>query len=343
MSKSYDVIVATYNGEKFVIEQIESIRNQTIKPRMIYIRDDMSTDNTLDILKLKYGSNDKIEFVLSDKNVGYIKNFELLSNYACADYVFFSDQDDVWLPNKAELFLSRFNEDNQALVVFSDAYITDEKLVELGGLWDNIKFKVDRDLSREENLSRILKSNYVTGATMAIKKGFLQKILPFNSRVNHDHYIASMALVHNGLSYIPNKLIKYRQHAGNLIGVQSKIDRKRYIYRLLEHFKISKIRRNVYTRYNFYLARSNLLKSIKLEQRKLGGVELFLDYDNFIRVKDFVYSGRLGTEYFLDTQDSNSCLKTLYTYISYQGIVAVFIDIYDFLFFRFLLIKDRDE
>lgn len=213
---SYDVILAAYNGEKYIQEQIESILRQTIKPNKIIVRDDCSTDKTLDIL-LEYSKNTDIPFlVIADgTNLGYIKNFEAMIEYTTSDFVFFSDQDDLWINNKAEVLLGALQRNATTNVVFSDAYLVNDEKKNIGSLWNSIGFSQSEEII---SLQRQLTNNIVTGATMAVRRNFLISTLPFPANVPHDYWIATNACATDGLFPVKDKLICYRQHAGNQIG-----------------------------------------------------------------------------------------------------------------------------
>lgn len=210
---NYDVVLAVYNGEKYLRQQFESIMNQTLKPEKIYIRDDGSTDSSLDIIDdlNKIGT---VEVLDANVNVGYIKNFEILSKACRSDIVFFCDQDDYWAPSKAETIIKRFNEHSQVNAVFSDAYVVNEKLEELFKLSD-INGLSEASLS----VRKILQRNFVTGATLAVRRNFLHEHLPFDKNIPHDYYLAMAALLDGTLYFEPQCLIKYRQHESNVIGV----------------------------------------------------------------------------------------------------------------------------
>ena len=113
-----DVLMTTYNGEKYLKEQIESILNQTYKNINLIISDDCSTDNTRDILK-EYQDLENIKIYYQDKNLGYVANFEFLLKHVESDIYMLSDQDDVWMPNKIEETFKKLEEDNADLV-FTD-------------------------------------------------------------------------------------------------------------------------------------------------------------------------------------------------------------------------------
>ena len=102
MKEKIDVLLATYNGEKYLKEQIDSILNQTYQNIHLIISDDCSKDETQKILKEYKEKDDRITVYIQEQNLGYIKNFEFLLEKVESDYYMLSDQDDVWLPEKIE-------------------------------------------------------------------------------------------------------------------------------------------------------------------------------------------------------------------------------------------------
>ena len=111
-----NIVLSTYNGAKFLAEQIESIQKQTFTDWQLLIRDDGSTDETPQIIKQFVAADKRIKFINADKreNFGVIKNFFTLVKFEAADYYFFSDQDDVWLPNKMATMLDEAAKHDQA-------------------------------------------------------------------------------------------------------------------------------------------------------------------------------------------------------------------------------------
>lgn len=215
---SYEVIMATYNGERYVREQVESILAQTVKPSRIIIRDDGSTDKTLTILHdLKAESEINIDIVHDGLNLGYIKNFEKMTEYVASEFVFFSDQDDIWVENKAETVLAIFSKQHHANVVFSDAWLINNDMIKLGTLWQHVNFT---PASGDIALEKILINNVVTGATMAVRKSFLDAVTPFPPKIPHDYWLASNACALGSLVPVEEKLILYRQHENNQIGAK---------------------------------------------------------------------------------------------------------------------------
>ena len=127
MEEKVDVLLATYNGEKYLKEQIDSILNQTYQNINLIISDDNSNDSTRKILEEYKKIDNRIKTYLQDKNLGYIKNFEFLLTKVESNYYMLSDQDDVWLPEKIEKSMKTLKEKNADLV-FGDLEVVDEKL-----------------------------------------------------------------------------------------------------------------------------------------------------------------------------------------------------------------------
>lgn len=213
----YEVIIATYNGEKYIVEQLNSILNQTIAPSRIIIRDDGSTDKTREILTPFLESPDSnIKLIYDGKNLGYIKNFETLLKQCNADIVFFADQDDIWKVKKAETLLALFQQDKNANVVFSDAELFNNKNI-MGALWEHIRFNPDDE---PLTIAGILRNNVATGATMAARTSYLINLLPFPHDIPHDYWITANAVIDQCIIACKDKLISYRQHENNQIGAQ---------------------------------------------------------------------------------------------------------------------------
>lgn len=201
-----EILMATYNGEKYLQEQIDSIINQTYKNWILTIRDDGSKDKTLKILE-EYKKKDKRIKILKDKkgNLGYKKNFEELLFQSKGEYIFLCDQDDIWKEEKIEICLQKIGE-NQ--VLHHNARIFYEK-----------KTEEDTTLYSLYNYSRNIKNFYkpnFTGCCMVVKKSFLKDILPIPINYpGHDTWIGLLSCLNSNIVYIDNKLIKYRRHGEN--------------------------------------------------------------------------------------------------------------------------------
>lgn len=206
------VCMATYNGEKFVKEQIDSILCQLGQDDEIIISDDGSSDNTINIIE-SYGDS-RIKLYHHNTERGYTKNFENALQHATGDIFFLSDQDDVWTPGKVNVMKAALNNSNLAM---SDAIIVDEKLQTIypshfqrakvkAGFWHNFA-----------------KTRYV-GACMAFDKNVYNAILPFPNNQKlcvHDYWITLLSECCFKVKLINEPLIKYRRHDNNLTGETS--------------------------------------------------------------------------------------------------------------------------
>lgn len=254
---NYEVIIATYNGGKYISEQIDSILNQTVLPSRIIIRDDNSSDNTLDLLN-EYAINQTVQIeVISDgENLGYIKNFERLISYCNAEVVFFADQDDIWKPNKAEQLLLLFNSRAGINVLFSDAELFNNKHI-IGGLWEYIGFNPYQE---KLTVDRMLRNNVATGATMAVKLSYISTILPFPNHIPHDYWIAINAVIDNCIASCSLKLIRYRQHENNQIGAK----KTSIIEKIKNSTNLDKLKRRIKHHQQQYAIAASLIRYDRL-------------------------------------------------------------------------------
>ena len=195
MQETVDVLLATYNGEKYIREQIESILNQTYKNIRLIISDDCSKDNTPGILKEYEKKDNRVEL---------------------------SDQDDVWLPEKIEKSLETLINKNVDLV-FGDLEVVDQDLKTMYPSFGDFML-LNKKINKYINSTKLnYIYNCVTGCTVLAKKETIQKILPLPERSKyliHDHWIGLMVSIYGKVAYMPEKYIKYRQHGNNQVGTE---------------------------------------------------------------------------------------------------------------------------
>lgn len=203
------VIVLTYNGEKFLDAQLESIVSQTFKDIEILVSDDASTDATLDIVE-KYRSDPRLKVLRHKSNVGIARNLELALREARGVYVAPSDQDDLWDLRKLEILLDNLYGNDG---IFSDSAIVREDgsdagkslLQHLG--WNNFEIG--------QRYLRLLMDNCVSGHALLLKRSVALSILPFEPRPVYDQQLAFAAAYTGGLAFVPDLLVKHRQHRDN--------------------------------------------------------------------------------------------------------------------------------
>jgi glycosyltransferase involved in cell wall biosynthesis len=218
------VAMCTYNGEKYIKNQITSILSQSVAVDEIIICDDNSNDNTLSILmQFQIENVHKIKIYQNEFNIGSTKNFEKAIEISSGDYIFLSDQDDIWKVNKVEKVIQHFTENPSIEAIFSNADLINEKNEKIGAitLWDSVFF-IEKQLKKPLDLFCLIKSkrNMVTGATLCIKKEVKNLILPFPNikKYYHDEWIAIIIASRNKLNYITEELISYRIHSNQQIG-----------------------------------------------------------------------------------------------------------------------------
>ncbi len=220
------IAMCTCNGEAHVEEQLASIAAQTRLPDELIVCDDASTDGTRGALEaFARNSPFPVRVHSNAANVGSNRNFEKAITLCAGEIVALADQDDVWLPEKLSRIMDAFSANPSAGVVFSDAALADEHMRPLGvTLWERIEFtrKRRRQFDTGNAWRALLGKNMVTGATMAFKKGHMDRIVPFPSSWIHDAWIAFIVSLYADLVYIDEPLIRYRQHPGQQVGAREK-------------------------------------------------------------------------------------------------------------------------
>lgn len=223
--------MCTYNGARFVGEQLASIAAQTRPPDELVVCDDRSTDATLECVhEFARTAPFPVRVFENEKNIGSTKNFERAVELCEGDFIAVADQDDVWLPEKLRKLEEVLANESTALV-FTDGDVVDESLRPLGQrVWQTIRFGVEEQrLFREGRaFAVLLDHNVVTGAAMALKAEFKKLILPFPNDLTHDGipvlhdwWTALLIAAVGDVFFVPEPLFKYRQHASQQMGVMS--------------------------------------------------------------------------------------------------------------------------
>ena len=200
------VCMATYNGEKYILQQITSILKQLDMTDELIISDDNSQDRTVQMIK-EIG-DPRIVIIENKKNVGYSQNFERTLSRALGDYIFLSDQDDVWLDNKVNITLAYLQKYD---FVLSDAKIVDAELNVISESRIN-KYKVKNSFFQMLIRSRCI------GCCMAFNRNVLNVLFPFPKNrkwVPHDIWISLLSEMYFKSIVIPEVLILYRRHDTN--------------------------------------------------------------------------------------------------------------------------------
>lgn len=221
------IAMATYNGEKYLHEQIDSILRQTFNNIEIVICDDCSTDNTWDILQQYAGKDSRFHVYRNDQNLGFIKNFEKAISLCSGEYIALSDQDDIWMDNHIELLLNGIGDKvlscGNALLVDENGKSLDLSYKEME-LLDSLP---DDDFQKLKSML-FFRSPY-QGASMLFKRELAKYALPFPQEVSyHDRWLAMVACVSGGISYIDNIVLYYRRTHDNVTEFKKHRSRIKY-------------------------------------------------------------------------------------------------------------------
>jgi len=216
------VAMCTYNGARFLPEQLESIAAQTRLPDELVICDDGSTDESVEIIRaFLHHAPFAGRLEINDYNLGSTKNFEKAIGFCQGEIIALADQDDVWLPEKLSSIAGILERDERVGAVFSDAELIDQHSRPLAKtLWRSNGFN-SREQERfvaGQGLEVLLKHSLVTGATMAFRREFRSLTLPIPSSQIHDLWIALLITSISHLAPIKTALVRYRKHPAQQIG-----------------------------------------------------------------------------------------------------------------------------
>ena len=216
------ILLASYNGEKYISEQIESLLNQTYSDIQILIRDDNSKDQTLSVIK-RYVEKYPKKLVLIEDNVkcgSATSNFMELARHATAEYAMFCDQDDYWLPNKVEVTLNEMIKAEQEvgsdvpILVFAKYKAVDKDLQDIG-----MSDKGTQLEKRRTELNHLIVQNCVHGCLSMVNRALYSIMGDYDKDIlMHDWWAALIASSMGKIVYIPEALMLYRQHGSNVVG-----------------------------------------------------------------------------------------------------------------------------
>ncbi len=220
------IALCTYNGAAYLKEQLDSIASQSRLPDEMIVRDDHSTDNTVEIIRsFIRNAPFPVHFEINLSNLGFCRNFETAIQQCGGDIIFLSDQDDVWHKDKIRNMLSYLKQFPDAGGVFCNAVVTDHLLHPKGfTAWDTIGFNARKQeqFRKGKAFEQLIRRNMATGATLAFRASFKKLILPIPDSWVHDGWIALLIAAVSGMGIISEPLLYYRQHGDNQIGAAKK-------------------------------------------------------------------------------------------------------------------------
>ena len=238
-----DILLATYNGEKYLPELLSSLEQQTYTDWKLIIIDDCSKDKTIDVLhSFQETSKHSVEIFVNSKPVGCGKdNFFALAKKSTSDYIAFCDQDDVWLPNKLETCMQAMcdtEKENTSLpiLVYSDLKVVDNNLNPISP-----SFFSYSNYRKNPQLQHIICQNQITGCTILANKALNQLCIQaqnYDQILMHDSWYGITAMTFGKVIYINRPLILYRQHGNNSVGAINANSIQYKLHRLLNPIKM---------------------------------------------------------------------------------------------------------
>ncbi len=277
------ILMATYNGENFIEEQLDSVLDQSFTDFSLFAGDDGSTDGTRKILeRYKEKLSDRVNLFYNEYPVGVRKNFLNLLSSALdkAEYFMFCDQDDVWDKDKIKLTLKtmkvmekRYGK-KTPLLVYTDLSICDEKLTVISP-----SMRKASGFDNINSLARLLVENKVTGNTVMINSALARLALrtPVEELAQnievHDRYLALLACCTGRTAYIDIPLVRYRQHSKNLLGVK-----KSFLKEALLSFK-KENKEKVKNSYRLMYAQARQVLKLTENERKKDVLKAFISME----------------------------------------------------------------
>ena len=263
------VALCTYNGEKFLRQQIDSILNQTRRVDEIVVCDDGSADSTVSILNAYQDQYPGLfRIYINEKNLRSVKNFEKAISLCQNEIIFLCDQDDVWTENKVQIIMQFFVNHPNIFVVATNGYGIDDanNSLDVYSLWDIPKFFVEYKIPVDYFKIIAFAGNIATGASMALRKDFFEEIKPFPilDGFHHDEWIALNAASNNKFDFLQEKLFKYRIHSDQQVG-DVFLDRNKKNKKLLVQLFDFSVSDKKFTSFKYILKR--ISKSYKKNKR----------------------------------------------------------------------------
>ncbi len=285
-----DILLATYNGEKYLEEQINSILIQTHEDFQLIISDDCSTDNTVKIIKKI--KDKRIKLFNQKKNLGFNKNFEFLCSKATSKYVMIADQDDVWMKDKVAKMLEKI-EDKETSLVYCDMKVVDADLNQIYPSFHE-HTKKSKQCQNYNDFELLKIENVISGSSIITKLDVIRNAMPFvcNKAIIYDYWLSLIASQYGRICYLDEALQLYRQHENNSVGAGNNkkipefnqyrdhvIDYKYLQYKTLYENKERFEKNSKQIDYYF-----NVIKRIKENKKSIGGIRRLYNTEKANRV-----------------------------------------------------------
>ncbi|WP_051416462.1 glycosyltransferase family 2 protein [Asinibacterium sp. OR53] len=204
------VVMATYNGERFIGAQLNSILEQTYPNLELIIVDDGSTDGTANLLKQYAERFNNIRLFFNEQNIGYVRNFEKGMLLAAGDFLALSDQDDIWDKQKLSLLMQEIGDHP---VVYCNS-----ELIDYNGNLTGKKLSDIKRLGDFDDCLSFLVGNSAPGHAMIIRRSLVRASVPLAPMIPHDHWLGFVATLTGKIKFVDKVLVQYRQHNANVFG-----------------------------------------------------------------------------------------------------------------------------
>jgi glycosyltransferase involved in cell wall biosynthesis len=215
MIPKISIALITYNGEKYIREQLDSILNQTIQDFEIVVCDDCSADSTRFILTEYAQKDTRIVLNFNEKNLGFLKNIEKAIKLCKGEFIAFADQDDIWEIEHLSVLYSNIGDN---FLICGDTLSVNEEGNSLNFRLSQL-FMIDINSLKNNNehlLRLLVMDNIFQGAAMMLNRKIVDMALPFPNEIEyHDIWLALCAMAFNKFVYIPTVIIKHRRHSVN--------------------------------------------------------------------------------------------------------------------------------
>jgi len=225
VNKGFSIALAAFNGARHLPELLGSLAAQRLTPFELVASDDASDDGTAALLEaFAARAPFPVRLLRQPQRLGVEENFSRAVAACTGDCIALADQDDVWRADKLEILAQALTAP-AVLAAFSDAEVVDANLAPLGyTMWQRVRFtpREQARLAQGDGFAVLLKHRIVTGATLAFKVSLRSTALPIPAGWPHDAWLALMAAAQGGLAAVPEPLISYRQHGGNVVGALRK-------------------------------------------------------------------------------------------------------------------------
>jgi glycosyltransferase involved in cell wall biosynthesis len=271
------VVIATYNGERFLIAQLDSVIAQTYQPVEIIAIDDCSSDNSLDILNEYAANHENFTVFKNEQNIGHVKTFEKGISLASGKFIAPCDQDDVWLPTKLDVLVNNIGDN---AIAYCDSEFIDSVGKSLGQKMSDTKTLTDFD----SPLMYIEVGISALGHAMLIQKHVALAAMPFPILFSHDNWLGFVASFSGSVKFIDEVLVQYRRHEANLTNALHKKDRKKNIQKKTKQERIENAHQCLKTMYEKC---PDYLPEKKVIEQLCKSHESYSLRNNFLRMRLF--------------------------------------------------------